>query len=182
MESQWGPNKAGCWYCPLYLQKTINSHFCPPWWRLFGPLSAAQRRRKSRDEILKTHAAGLFGYLSHLGIFFSCDPGDTATVFLWQWGKTAHSAIMKSSRHRWSEKGVISYCAEPYALASPFSSDGLRFYEVQKLYGWHSSWCLSSSQLKSCQWPELVVAVWRAEGQMTHDILWHICKLIQTNE
>lgn len=43
MESQRVPNKADRWYCPLYLQKSINPHSLLPWWILFGLVSAAHR-------------------------------------------------------------------------------------------------------------------------------------------
>ncbi len=45
MESQWGTNKADRWYCPLYLQKTINPHSSPSWWLVWTGVSSTQRRR-----------------------------------------------------------------------------------------------------------------------------------------
>ncbi len=91
----------------------------------FGLVSAAHRDEGQG----RKDAAGLFG------IFFSCDPGDAGPLFFWQQEKPAHSAIIKSTRQRWSEEEVISYCARPYTLTSSFSSDALSFYEVQKLCG-----------------------------------------------
>lgn len=103
-------------------------------------------RWRIREKIWKDSAGVCFG---HLDIFFSCDPGEAIPVCLSQLNHTARSAEIKSTRYRWNEKGVISYCTMPYALTSSFSS-------VQTL---RSTKCLSSSQIRPSQWTDPVVAL-----------------------
>lgn len=72
-------------------------------------------------------------------------------LFLLLWCRTVLSltariacSLSHNKEHKtemeWEQ--VISYCARPYALTSPFSSDDLSFYEVQNLWGWHFSFIL----------------------------------------
>lgn len=81
------------------------------------------------------------------------------------------SAARAARMKRWGEIEVTSYCAWPHVLTSPFISDDLGFYEVQKLFGWHSFVHLPSyvllSGLRRC---------WTMKtGQITPRLLQHIC-------
>lgn len=152
MEPQWVLDKAGCCYCPLYLQKTINPHSSLPWWLLVGPVIAAQGSKRLESKSWKNLKSRQFLLLwPRRGFAIISLAAGTCCSF-------CHNKQSKTEIE--SEKRVISYRAMPYALTSSFTSDGLGFYEVQKkLCGWHSSSCLSSPQVSPWRWLEPVVAV-----------------------
>ncbi|KAK9518329.1 hypothetical protein VZT92_023639 [Zoarces viviparus] len=83
-----GKQAAGIALCTYRNQ--FNPHSPRLWWLLFGPVSAAQRDKGFGGISEKMQAESS-------ATFFSREPGDAITVFLWQQEEPDHYAIMKST-------------------------------------------------------------------------------------